>query len=187
MTSLTRERPRYSVQQLDDRVQADLREPPRRGNAALVDGWSADSWSACESAFLAVVVPSAAKRGDSNAVRWQVESELVECSRALPMEWPLSDWLSDYRDLLSTALADREAAAGSARWEDGIKSFLNLMLTGQDRAAAQFIRALIHSRPFPEEISKIRHVQALFASIRPARSLAEMLGVRIVMQSGPWR
>ena len=110
-----------------------------------------------------------------------------ECSRVLPMERPLSDWLGDYRDLLSTAIADQETAAEPARKADGIRSSLNLMLAGQDRAGAQFIRALLHSRPFAEETSKLRHVQALFASIRPARSLAEMFGFRIVVQSGSWR
>jgi hypothetical protein len=175
MTLLTKARRGYSVRQLDDRAQPDVWRRQRYSNAVLVD-----SGSAAEAAFLAVVVPSPTTGDAEDSVRWQAELELVERSRVLPIEWPLSDWLSDYRDLLSTALAEQKTATGSTRWILGVGSFLNLMLSGQDHTAAQFVRAFTHSRPPAEETRKISHVQALFASIRPARSMAEALGVRIV-------
>jgi hypothetical protein len=134
-------------------------------------------------AFLAVVVTAGADCGEPAFTQWRAELELARCSRALPLPWPLPEWLDDYRVLLATALADPPAPR-SAWWAGAIKTFLQLMLADRKKSAAGFIRALVRLHPFADETRRIRRVQALFASISPARSLAEALGFTIVIQPG---
>lgn len=136
--------------------------------------------AADEEAYLAVIVTSAGKCGEPTFVEWRAELKLAECSRALPLAWPLPDWLDDYRQLLARALADQKGAPQSGWWVGAIRAFLQLMLAGRDEAAAEFIRALTRLHPFADETRRLRRAQALFASIRPARSLADGLGFRIV-------
>jgi len=126
----------------------------------------------------------AADCGEPAIGQWRAELELAGRCRALPLAWPLPDWLDDYRALLAAALADRPTR-GSAWWAGAIRTFLQLVLADRDKSAARFIRALARLHPLAEETRRIRRVQALFASIRPARSLAEALDFRIVEQLGP--
>ena len=130
----------------------------------------------------------AADCGEPAIGQWRAELELAGRCRALPLAWPLPDWLDDYRALLAAALADRPTR-GSAWWAGAIRTFLQLVLADRDKSAARFIRALASLRPLAEESRRIRRVQALFASIRPARSLAEALEFRIVTSdpSASWR
>jgi hypothetical protein len=126
---------------------------------------------------------TAADCGEPAIDQWRAELELAGRCRALPLAWPLPDWLDDYRALLAAALADRPTR-GSAWWAGAIRTFLQLVLAGRDKSAARFIRALARLHPLAEETRRIRRVQGLFASIRPARSLAEALDFRIVEQLG---
>jgi hypothetical protein len=158
-------------------AQADRKETGRLSTAPT------GAWVAKTHAFLAVVVPAAADCGEPSFAQWRAELELAGCSRALPLAWPLPEWLDDYRVLLATALADPPTPR-SAWWAGAIRTFLQLMLADRDKSAAGFIRALVRLHPFADETRRIRRVQALFASIRPARSLAEALGFTIVTQAG---
>jgi hypothetical protein len=141
---------------------------------------------AAEPTYLAVVVTSAAESGEPASEEWRAELKLAECSRVLPLAWPLSEWLDDYRGLLVTALSrprhPHYGARRAARWTEEIREFLQLMLAGRDKSAAELIRSLTQLYPFAEETRRLRRVQALFAAIRPARSLAEALDFRIVTQ-----
>jgi hypothetical protein len=134
-------------------------------------------------AFLAVVVTAAADRGEPALAKWRAELELAGCSRALPLASPLPEWLDDYRALLATALADPPTPR-SAWWAGTMKTFLQLMLADRDKPAAGLVQELVRLHPFADETRRVRHVQALFASIRPARSLAEALGFTIVTPLG---
>jgi hypothetical protein len=140
--------------------------PTRRWN------WTRPRGSAAEEAYLAVVLTSAAKSSEPEAAKLTAELKLAECSRALPLAWPLPEWLDAYRDLLATAL-----------WRAAIEAFLRLMFAGRDQSAAALIRALTRLDPFAEETRRLRRVQALFATLRPARSLAEGFGFTIVALS----
>jgi hypothetical protein len=145
------------------------------------DGTSAEADA--EPAYLAVIVTSAAEPGKPAFDEWQAELKLVECSRALPLAWPLPEWLDDYRDLLVTALHDQRSThkrPQRAWWTEEIREFLRIVLAGRDRSAADFIRTLTQLHPFADQTRRLRRVQALFASIRPACSLAEAFGFRIV-------
>jgi hypothetical protein len=141
-----------------------------------------------EQPHLAVVVTQAAEFDEPGFEEWQAELALVESSRALPLAWPLREWLEDYCDILVTALrgraGTRQHAPAAARGTAEICDFLQLMLSGGDRQAAEFIRSSARLPPFADEMQRLRRVQALFALIRPARSLAEALGFRIVTQRG---
>jgi hypothetical protein len=158
-------------------AQADRKAASRHGTAPTGAG------VAKEQAFLAVIVTAAADCGEPAFAQWRAELGLAGCGRALPLAWPLPQWLDDYHALLATALSDPRAAR-SAWWAAAIKSFLQLMLADRDKSAAGFIRALVRLHPFADETRRLRRVQALCASIRPARSLAEALGFTIVAQPG---
>ncbi len=159
-------------------------KPAPRWNQSWPDAQGTSAEADAGPAFLAVIVTSAAESGDQAFDAWQAELKLVECSRALPLAWPLPEWLDDYRDLLVTALRDQKSTRkGSQRavwWTGEIREFLQIILAGRDRSAADFIRTLTQLHPFADETRRLRRVQALFASIRPARSLAEAFGFRIV-------
>jgi hypothetical protein len=175
MTALIATRPKPLSYRLNGSVPARTwDEPTRSGKTAATAG------AAAEQAYLAVVVTSAGEYGEPAFAKWRADQKLAECSRALPLAWPMAEWLDDYRDLLATALADKKIALRSAWWTGAIRAFLQLMLDGQDKSAADFLRALTRLHPFADETRRVRRVQALFASIRPALSLTEALGFRIV-------
>jgi hypothetical protein len=142
----------------------------------MPSGTGAPTGIAEKEAFLAVIAASAGECGGPVLAQWQAELTFAECGRALPLAWPLPGWLDDYRACLKSALADQTPSAGA------IGPFLSLMLAGRDASAAQLLRALTRLQPFADKRRRIRRVQAQFASIHPARSLAEALGVRIVAQ-----
>jgi hypothetical protein len=145
--------------------------------------WTTPRGLAAEEAYLAVVLTSAAECGEPEVAQLRVELKLAECSRALPLAWPLPQWLYAYRDLLATALAERKTPLLSRSWPAAIRAVLQLMFAGRDKSAAELIRALgLH--PLAEETRRLRRVQALFATIRPARTLAEGFGFTIVTPSG---
>ena len=148
---------------------------PRRAGGAVVG-------AAAEQSYLAVVVASPADCGEADFGERQAELRLAQSSRSLPLARPLRQWLDDYCDLLETTLhgpaSTGEKTTSAVREE--IREFLGLMLTGRDRSAAEFIRTLTELHPFTDELRRFRRVQALFATIRPARSLAEALDFRIV-------
>ena len=138
--------------------------------------------------YLVVVVSGSLERRQTVFDEWQAELKLAECSRNLPLAWPLPDWLDDYRALLVRALcretSTRKKQSRTDPWNGEITEFLRLMLGGQDKSAGEFIRTLTHAQPFADELRRLRRVQALFALIRPARSLAEALDFAIVRQQG---
>jgi hypothetical protein len=135
-----------------------------------------------EEAYLAVVLTSAAECSEPDVAQLRVELKLAECSRALPLASPLPQWLDAYRDLLATALAERKTPLLSSSWPAAIKAFLQLLFAGRDKSAAELIRALsLH--PLAEETRRLRRVQALFAALRPARTLANGFGFSIVTPS----
>ena len=178
MTTLIATRPTPLVHWLHGSVQAGPWNKARQCHS----GTAADK-VAEEQAFLAIVVPAAANYGELAFAEWRAELKLAECGRKMPFAWPIKDWLGDYCDLLATVLPDKKVDARSAWWVETIAAFLELMLAGQDKSGAEFIRTLTRSRPLSDETRQIRRVQALFASIRPALSLTEALGFRIVVQS----
>jgi hypothetical protein len=141
---------------------------------------------AAERAYLAVVVTSATENSEPAFEEWRAELKLAESGRVLPLAWPMSEWLDDYCDLLVAALRGQGRSHNGARhaaWlTEEIREFLELMLAGRDKSAADLIRSLTQFHPFADELRRLRRVQALFATIRPARSLAEALDFRIVTQ-----
>jgi hypothetical protein len=179
MTSLIAARPKLSPS-LADAV------PP---SANWSRGWVGRTGArvpevAGERVYLAVVLTSAADPEESDVEAWRAELKLAQCSRALPLAWPLPAWLGDYRDLLIAALEDqritRKGATRVAWWKEEIREFLKLMLSARDKPAAELIRALTRDCFFANELRQMKRVQALFAWMRPARSLAEALDFRIV-------
>jgi hypothetical protein len=140
--------------------------------------------SAAAKACLAVILSPTVDHRDATLGDWQAELKLAECSRALPLAWPLPEWLDDYRGLLILALAGkrntqrREARHNS--WSEDTREFLHLLLAGRDKSAAELIRTLTQRSPFSAETRRLQRVQALFALIRPAHSLAEALDFRII-------
>jgi hypothetical protein len=78
-----------------------------------------------------------------------------------------------------TALRDQTSAPNTAPqaawWAEAIRDCLKLMLPGRDKSAAALVRTLTHLYPFADEMRRLRRAQALFAAIRPARSLAAAL------------
>jgi hypothetical protein len=178
MITLLRVRPKPSPRsaQISRRGRESSQECPERGRdtgVGIVAG----------KAHLAVIVSAAAERNDAAVAAWQAELRLAECSRALPLAWPLTEWLDNYRDLLVTALTAQKNEPGKAPREGEIVEFLRLMLAGRDKSAANLVRTLTRPYPFSAKTSRLRRVQALFAAIRPARSLAEALDFRVVTSS----
>jgi hypothetical protein len=180
MTTLLMARPKPSVHR------ADAAAPDGKRNPEWVVGTKGAAVGASAQTHLAVVMSCPVEYRDPVFDQWQAELKLAECSRGLPLAWPLPEWLSDYRDLLVTALhgerSTHKRIPRAAPWVEEIREFLRLMLGGRDKSAAGFIRTLMHLYPFADEMRRLRRVQALFASIRPARSLAEALGFTIVRQ-----
>jgi hypothetical protein len=144
--------------------------------------WTRSRGNSAEEAYLAVVLTSVADCSEPEVAKLTAELKLVECSRALPLAWPLPEWLDAYRVLLATALAERKTIFRSRSWSAAIMAFLQLMFAGRDKSAAELIRALsLH--PLAEETRRLRRVQALFAALRPARTLANGFGFTIVTPS----
>ena len=180
MNTLLMVRPKPSARQVDTAA------PDRKRNGQWVVSPKSALAGTPNQTYLAVVMSCPVECRDPVFDQWQAELKLAECSRGLPLAWPLPEWLGDYRDLLVTAMhgerSTHKRIPRAAPWVEEIREFLRLMLGGRDKSAAEFIRTLLHLYPFADEMRQLRQVQALFASIRPARSLAEALDFTIVRQ-----
>jgi hypothetical protein len=177
MTTLLLTRPKPRVRWTDTAA------PDRKRHPQWVVSPQGTAAGPSNQTYHAVVMNCPAECGDPVFDQWQAELRLVECSLGLRLSRPLPEWLDDYRDLLTTALrggrsAQKRMPRTAPRVEE-IREFLQLMLGGCDKSAARFIRTSMRPYPFGDEMRRLRRVQALFASIRPTRSLAEALGFMI--------
>jgi hypothetical protein len=158
--------------------------PPHWLQGSSAETTVSGAGSAADRAYLAVVVPAAPESVRPVFDELRAELKLAESTRGLPLAWPLPEWLGDYRDLLLAALGGLKAtprrAPQAASRTGEIREFLELLLTGRDGSAAQLMRRLTRQCPFAQEMRRLRRVQALFALIRPAHSLAEAFEVRIL-------
>src|SRR5262249_18527810 len=75
----------------------------RHGTASIGTG------AAGERAFLRAITAAAFDCGEPAFAQWRAELEFADSTRALPLAWPLDEWLDDYRALLATALVDPPA------------------------------------------------------------------------------
>lgn len=135
-------------------------------------------------ASLAVVVPESPNHNRFYATfysRWLADLKLVELALALPLERQQVDWLRDYRDLLMVALHHGDAMAHTGWCQASVRRFLCRIRESHDQGISDFIRDNPIAGLHAAELVKVANVLRLFRSIPPARSLAEGLGLRVVM------
>ena len=136
------------------------------------------------SASLAVMVPETPEQNQFYATfysRWLADLKLIELALALPFERRQVDWLRDYRDFLMVALHRSDTMVHTGWCQTSVRRFLCRIRGSHDQDIPDFIRDNPITGLSAAELVKVANVLRLFRSIPPARSLAEGLGLRIVM------